>query len=323
MKHIYLIILLFFGVNAVVHSEDTVLEKTAHDLIEQLQQNPLVSYELPDQGTSVSMALILKVPKVENENVRSGIVDYCVRVEQLHPTHALYKTRSSNQALLTELIRSFEQTGKNSGAILNLYTPTDIAQYADRIRAKIYSTKNRDISLESLALYAVIPSNDPAEVKEYISKLIASPDVYKYHGEVNPILLGILARYGDTKSEESLLKYAENCGTHGSVGHTLVSDLEQSLVIASTTRVKKMMAEGLRKTEIIETPGNLVIPRCEVYARVLNKIFRDDPTYPFPDKKFLEWKEYGILEKWCEKYLGIKVTTPFPDVPPTPTPATK
>jgi hypothetical protein len=34
----------------------------------------------------------------------------------------------------------------------------------------------------------------------------------------------------------------------------------------------------------------------------------------------MEWKEYGVVEKWCEKHLGIKVSTPFPDVPPTPTP---
>jgi hypothetical protein len=109
MKHIYFAIIISVILVGAVYAENQALNNSANEILERLQQNPSEVLQLPDKGTTVSAELALKGIQIKDDNLRESIAEYCINVEQAHPTHAQYKTRSNNYALLTVLVDLFEK----------------------------------------------------------------------------------------------------------------------------------------------------------------------------------------------------------------------
>jgi hypothetical protein len=317
MKTIISLILAVAFSASVVRAAQPLTTNSLENVMEKLRNKPHNTLlQVSADESTISYDLAQKALQTDNVELKKAVLQHCLDIELQYPKHPKYKSRSDNYVLLEQIIPMFEKNGGAPDCIANylfdLYHPTDLDRYADRIRTKVYSTPSRDMDLGMLSVYAVLPSNKPKEVQTFIKKFADDPHYYKYEGEVSPVLLGILARYGDTNSENLLIKWTEDLGVRGPRDANSIRDFIRAFMIADTPKIKKMLAKEVRSNVLIPSHSFTSESKRNMCAEALSRIYRDDPAFPTPPKYSYTNQDLNSIERWCEKNLKVKYPAPTP-----------
>jgi hypothetical protein len=128
----------------------------------------------------------------------------------------------------------------------------------------------------------------------------------------------IMARHGHEEAERRVIDFLGDmpdwlCGWHGSTGTDYIS-------YASTEKMQRVLAEGIRSTEIVGGTGGRA--KREICMEVLLKMMQASSDFPF--RYYIDVHdpakagELDRLEAWCEEHLGVtypgepRPTVPFP-----------
>jgi hypothetical protein len=298
----WLCIILSFLPSAQGH-DNTVSKEAAAILAEAKATGRVASFALSDHASSISQFLAPKLTDIRDPSVRINLIMNCVDIERLHPSHPIYKTRSDNYGLRDALVESFLTDSSRrdiyASSLLDLYNLDDLTTAAEKLCPPI---RAREVGINDdsvFILYAILSKENSKDVQERCHETL------KKHSKWTTIPHAILARYGDKASEDWLIgRIAELQGTYGDME---ITRLEKALVCANTRRIAGACADQLRTNDPIYYAGGVMISKRHLFAKILGKMFRDAPTYPFPNK-MPDWtsESYKRLETWCTENLGVR-----------------